>query len=77
MNDSDYQTGFRKEIEIRPWGTIIIELCEGKGELNELRIIYKGNFPENYRRNVEAVLRNKKYLRNLSVVKIPENNKFQ
>jgi hypothetical protein len=77
MNDSDSQTGFRKEIEIKPWGTIVIELCEGKDGLNELRIIYNGNFPENYRRNVETVLRNKKYLKNLSVFKVPVKNKLQ
>jgi hypothetical protein len=77
MNDSDSQTGFHKEIEIKPWGTVIVELCQGKGQINELRIIYNGNFPESYRRNVEAVLRSKKYLRNLSVVKIPEKDEFQ
>ena len=31
MNDADSRIGFRKEIEIKPWGTVIIELCEGEG----------------------------------------------
>ena len=77
MTDIQSKIRFRREIEIDPWGKVIIEIFEGKGDVHDLQIVYDGDFPESYRRKIEAVLRKKDYLKNLSVIKIPGRKKFQ